>query len=266
MSVRPGLLSCCSTGSVLLKRCYVVLSCLASRCVAAYLCAGLCFSPHDEFRILLVNRLQKVSRWGSCGCYAAGCCRTCGSLWVVPSCWSLRCAVFRVKSYRHTINTRTTRTPNTHTHGAHSYTHSCSRTACAHTDTHPAHPWVSRRRLTLRRARFRLMTHPVSLSFDRALCQDLQSANILEICAALHATCKLLTADMIPAVFPVVQELLKHEQYVHVAFFRLQWCPAAVHGVMTSPERRENGIVRCALLAELHVEAHLKELSNSLEI
>jgi hypothetical protein len=45
--------------------------------------------------------------------------------------------------------------------------------------------------------------------------QDLQSANILEISAALSATCKLLTADMIPAVLPLVLELMKHEQFVH---------------------------------------------------
>jgi hypothetical protein len=47
-----------------------------------------------------------------------------------------------------------------------------------------------------------------------ACSQDLQSANLLEVSAALSAACKVLTADMIPAVLPLVLELMKHDQYV----------------------------------------------------
>lgn len=42
--------------------------------------------------------------------------------------------------------------------------------------------------------------------------RDLQSANVLEISIALTAAAKILTVDMIPAVLPIVVNLLKHDQ------------------------------------------------------
>lgn len=43
--------------------------------------------------------------------------------------------------------------------------------------------------------------------------QDMQSNNVLEICAGLTAATKLATNDMIPALLPLAEEkCLKHEQ------------------------------------------------------
>lgn len=41
--------------------------------------------------------------------------------------------------------------------------------------------------------------------------RDMNSSNQLEICAALHAVCKLVTEDMIPAVIGDVVKLLRHD-------------------------------------------------------
>ena len=44
--------------------------------------------------------------------------------------------------------------------------------------------------------------------------RDLQSANVLEASIALSAAAKLLTTDMIPAVLPIIANLLKHDQEI----------------------------------------------------
>jgi AP-4 complex subunit epsilon-1 len=41
--------------------------------------------------------------------------------------------------------------------------------------------------------------------------RDMNSSNQLETCAALTAVCKIVTADMVPAVIGDVVKLLKHE-------------------------------------------------------
>jgi len=44
--------------------------------------------------------------------------------------------------------------------------------------------------------------------------RDLQNSNVLEVSVALMAAGKLLTADMIPAVLPIITELLGHDQEI----------------------------------------------------
>lgn len=44
--------------------------------------------------------------------------------------------------------------------------------------------------------------------------KDMQSANVLQLCAGVVAACKLVTADMIPAVLPLVTALLVHDQEI----------------------------------------------------
>ena len=51
---------------------------------------------------------------------------------------------------------------------------------------------------------FRMMT-------INQLQRDFQSSNHLEVCAALMAICKLVTVEMIPAVLPMVVDLLRHD-------------------------------------------------------
>ena len=44
------------------------------------------------------------------------------------------------------------------------------------------------------------------------LTRDLKSANVLEVCAALIAVCRLLTADMLPPVLPLVLQAMSHQR------------------------------------------------------
>lgn len=54
-------------------------------------------------------------------------------------------------------------------------------------------------------------THEFRFMIINQLQRDLQSSNHLEVCAALTAVCKLLTTDMIPAVQPLIMDLLRHD-------------------------------------------------------
>lgn len=54
--------------------------------------------------------------------------------------------------------------------------------------------------------------HEFRMMLVNRLQRDLQSANVLECAIALSAAAKILTADMIPAVLPVIVNLLKHDQ------------------------------------------------------
>ena len=44
--------------------------------------------------------------------------------------------------------------------------------------------------------------------------RDLGSSNVLEVAIGLSASAKILTADMIPAVLPLVTNLIKHDQEI----------------------------------------------------
>ena len=57
-------------------------------------------------------------------------------------------------------------------------------------------------------------TNEFRMMLVNRLQRDLQNANVLEVSVALIATSKLITADMIPAVLPIVSELLKHDQEI----------------------------------------------------
>ncbi|GLD91736.1 hypothetical protein PINS_up000269 [Pythium insidiosum] len=54
-------------------------------------------------------------------------------------------------------------------------------------------------------------THELRFMIINQLQRDLQSSNQLEVCAALTAVCKLMTVEMIPAVQPLVLDLLRHD-------------------------------------------------------
>jgi AP-4 complex subunit epsilon-1 len=54
-------------------------------------------------------------------------------------------------------------------------------------------------------------THEFRFMIINQLQRDLQSSNHLEVCAALMAVCKLVTVEMIPAVQPMILELLRHD-------------------------------------------------------
>lgn len=54
-------------------------------------------------------------------------------------------------------------------------------------------------------------THEFRFMIINQLQRDLQSSNQLEVCAALMAVCKLLTVEMIPAVQPMILDLLRHD-------------------------------------------------------
>lgn len=54
-------------------------------------------------------------------------------------------------------------------------------------------------------------THEFRFMIINQLQRDLQSSNHLEVCAALMAVCKLLTVEMIPAVQPMILDLLRHD-------------------------------------------------------
>lgn len=56
--------------------------------------------------------------------------------------------------------------------------------------------------------------HEFRLMLVNRLQKDMISSNLLEATAALMAACKLITADMIPAVLPTVVDLLKHDQEI----------------------------------------------------
>ena len=56
--------------------------------------------------------------------------------------------------------------------------------------------------------------HEFRMMLVNRLQRDLQSANVLEVSIALPAAAKILTADMIPAVLPIVNNLLKHDQEI----------------------------------------------------
>ena len=54
--------------------------------------------------------------------------------------------------------------------------------------------------------------HEFRMMLVNRLHRDMQSDNMLIVCAALMATCKLLTVDMIPAVLPQVTKLVAHDR------------------------------------------------------
>ena len=43
--------------------------------------------------------------------------------------------------------------------------------------------------------------------------QDLRSTNLLEVCTALAAASSLVSAEMMPAVIPVIEDKLTHSRY-----------------------------------------------------
>lgn len=53
--------------------------------------------------------------------------------------------------------------------------------------------------------------HELMLLLINTIQKDLKSDNYLEIWAALSCVCKLLNNEMIPAIFPVIQDLLNHK-------------------------------------------------------
>ena len=56
--------------------------------------------------------------------------------------------------------------------------------------------------------------HEFRMMLVNRLQRDLQSANVLEVSIALPAAAKILTVDMIPAVLPILEKLLKHDQEI----------------------------------------------------
>ncbi|CCI10452.1 unnamed protein product [Albugo candida] len=54
-------------------------------------------------------------------------------------------------------------------------------------------------------------THEFRFMIINQLQRDLQSSNHLEVCAALMAVCKLVTVEMIPAVQPMITDLMRHD-------------------------------------------------------
>lgn len=54
-------------------------------------------------------------------------------------------------------------------------------------------------------------THEFRFMIINQLQRDLQSSNHLEVCSALMAVCKLVTVEMIPAVQPMILDLLRHD-------------------------------------------------------
>ena len=56
--------------------------------------------------------------------------------------------------------------------------------------------------------------HEFRMMLVNRLQRDLQSPNVLEASIALSAAAKLLTTDMIPAVLPIVANLLRHDQEI----------------------------------------------------
>mmetsp|Transcript_75883 Transcript_75883/g.217204 ORF Transcript_75883/g.217204 Transcript_75883/m.217204 type:complete len:971 (+) Transcript_75883:67-2979(+) len=56
--------------------------------------------------------------------------------------------------------------------------------------------------------------HELMLLLINTMQRDLQSANHLEVCAALTSVCRLVNSEMIPAISPLVFKLLSHPQEV----------------------------------------------------
>jgi len=56
--------------------------------------------------------------------------------------------------------------------------------------------------------------HELMLLLINTMSRDLQSANHLEVCAALGSVCRLVNLEMIPAISPLVFKLLGHPQEV----------------------------------------------------
>lgn len=56
--------------------------------------------------------------------------------------------------------------------------------------------------------------HELMLLLINTMQRDLQSANHLEVCAALTSVCRLVNLEMIPAISPLVFKLLSHHQEV----------------------------------------------------
>ncbi len=56
--------------------------------------------------------------------------------------------------------------------------------------------------------------HAFRMMLVNRIQRDLQSANVLEASIALSAASKILTTDMIPAVLPIITNLLKHDQEI----------------------------------------------------
>lgn len=56
--------------------------------------------------------------------------------------------------------------------------------------------------------------HELMLLLINTMQRDLQSANHLEVCAALTSVCRLVNMDMIPAIQPLVLKLLSHPQEI----------------------------------------------------
>jgi AP-4 complex subunit epsilon-1 len=56
--------------------------------------------------------------------------------------------------------------------------------------------------------------HEFRMMLVNRIQRDLQSSNVLEVAIALPAAAKILTADMVPAVLPILTKLLGHEQEI----------------------------------------------------
>jgi len=56
--------------------------------------------------------------------------------------------------------------------------------------------------------------HELMLLLINTMQRDLQSANHIEVCAALTSVCRLVNIEMIPAISPLVFKLLAHQQEV----------------------------------------------------
>lgn len=56
--------------------------------------------------------------------------------------------------------------------------------------------------------------HELMLLLINTMQRDLNSANHLEVCSALTSVCRLVNAEMIPAISPIVFKLLSHSQEV----------------------------------------------------
>ena len=54
--------------------------------------------------------------------------------------------------------------------------------------------------------------HELLLLLINSMQRDLNSSNHLEVCAALSSVCRLVNAEMIPAMLPLVEKVLGHAQ------------------------------------------------------
>lgn len=92
--------------------------------------------------------------------------------------------------------------------------------------------------------------HEFRMMLVNRLHRDMQSDNMLIVCAALMATCKLLTVDMIPAVLPQVTKLVAHDRYGPCAV--LPGLVASTHHVTLPTCSPRRDIVRKKAVMVLH--------------